>query len=86
MPCPRPWGDPSKSATGSSGPVAQAQDDTVLIERGTSMRYLANSADPGLGSGWTANGFDDSSWTVGVYGIGYETSLPGATALIDTEP
>ena len=65
-------------------PVTQAQNDTVLIERGTSMRYLANSANPGLGLTWTETGFDDSGWTVGVYGIGYENSPPGATGLIDT--
>ena len=65
-------------------PVTQAQDDTVLVERGNSMRYLANSADPGLERTWTQPEFDDSGWTVGVYGIGYENSPPGATGLIDT--
>ncbi|MCH7781044.1 MAG: hypothetical protein IH848_09365, partial [Acidobacteria bacterium] len=57
-------------------PVTQAQDDTVLIERGTSMRYIANSGDPGLGLTWNRIGFNDSGWTVGVYGIGYENMLP----------
>jgi PKD repeat protein len=65
-------------------PAVQAQDDIVLIERGTSMLYLANSGDPGLGDTWTANAFDDSLWTVGDYGIGYENNLPGAIDLIDT--
>lgn len=65
-------------------PVTQAQNDTVLVERGNSMRYLANSANPGLERTWTQPGFDDSGWTVGVYGIGYENSPPGATGLIDT--
>ncbi|NIL99896.1 MAG: hypothetical protein GTN89_02695, partial [Acidobacteria bacterium] len=93
---PPPWRRPGRLAVKAVAPVlvvgcvfalaphAQAQTEMVLIERGTAMRYLANSADPGLGSTWTASAFDDSGWTAGVYGIGYENIPPGATGLIDT--
>jgi PKD repeat protein len=63
---------------------ASAQDNTVLIERSTAMLYLANGADPGLGQTWTQPGFDDSGWTPGVFGIGYEDNPPGAMGLLDT--
>ncbi len=45
--------------------------------------YLANYGDPGLGTDWTEPGFDDSSWSQGSYGIGYETGA-GAEGLIKT--
>ena len=63
---------------------ASAQDNTVLIERSTAMLYLANGADPVLGQTWTQPGFDDSGWTPGVFGIGYEDNPPGAMGLLDT--
>jgi len=47
------------------------------------VRYLPNASDPGLALGWTVSGFDDGSWQVGEYGIGYETGS-GAEALINT--
>jgi hypothetical protein len=54
------------------------------------MRYLANSADPGLGLGWTLPSFDDAGWNSGDYGVGYDTgpdSPPpsSAAALLSTE-
>ena len=55
----------------------------VLVERGSAMRWLANSADPGLGLDWVSPGFDDSGWELGTYGAGYETGS-GAVELIDT--
>ncbi len=78
------WVTPVVVCLCAFAPVTFAQDDIVLIERGTSMRYLANSSDPGLGSTWTNPAFDDSGWTDGVYGIGYENNPPGALGLIDT--
>ncbi len=52
----------------------------VLVECGIPMRYLANSADPGVGTAWTQRtGFDDSAWTAGTYGVGY-----GAGGMIQT--
>jgi hypothetical protein len=52
------------------------------------MRYKANPAagpDPNLGLSWTLRGFDDSGWTPGNYGVGYETIPPGANDLINAE-
>jgi hypothetical protein len=34
------------------------------------MTYLANAADPGIASRWTAPGFDDSAWSAGFFPIG----------------
>ena len=55
---------------------------TVLVEQGSPMTYLANLADPGIGFSWPGP-FDDSTWQVGTYGVGYEAST-GAENLIDT--
>ncbi len=60
-----------------------AKQDNGWIERGSSMTYLANTADPGLGITWVDPAFDDSAWLGGVYGIGYE-AVTGAENLIDT--
>jgi hypothetical protein len=49
----------------------------------SNMRYLANSVDPGLGITWSEAGFDDSGWSQGSYGIGYELAS-GAENLIQT--
>ena len=49
----------------------------------SNMKYIANNADPGLGITWSATGFDDSSWTQGSYGVGYEIAT-GAQNLIQT--
>jgi hypothetical protein len=50
------------------------------------MAYLANAADPGIGMTWATEAFDDSSWDVGVYGVGYESGWTGPFAddLIET--
>jgi hypothetical protein len=58
--------------------------DTALVEFGSPMRYLANSSDPGIALAWTLAGFDDSGWPQGTYGVGYETSPPGAIYLLST--
>ncbi len=72
---------------------AYAQQQS-LVEFGSTAKYLANSSNPGLGETWTSGGFDDSGWSVGTYGIGYEdgtgaenlirTSLPSGTMSIYT--
>src|SRR5881296_2200605 len=54
------------------------------IHSGSSMVYLANSSPPGFRLQWVSPFFDDSSWTPGVYGVGYESNPPGATGLIGT--
>lgn len=59
--------------------------ETVLVQFGASMRFLANAADPGVGITWTQELFDDSGWTIGTFGVGYETSQTGgADALLGT--
>lgn len=69
-------------------PLTPPSSDLVLvpklaINREPPMAYLANSADPGIGMSWTAPGFDDSAWSHGDYGIGYEQGS-GAESLIAT--
>ncbi|HEV8701323.1 MAG TPA: thrombospondin type 3 repeat-containing protein [Candidatus Polarisedimenticolia bacterium] len=64
------------------GPAAAAS--VILVQFGSPMTYRANSSDPGIGTSFIAEAFDDSSWTPGVYGVGYETAPPGASALIRT--
>ena len=59
-------------------------DSTVLVEFGSAMSYLANGADPGLLLNWVETAFDDLSWPIGSYGVGYEDVPPGATALLAT--
>jgi len=56
----------------------------VLVEEGVAIQYLANSSNPGLGITWTAEGFDDSGWTSGAYGVGYENGSGGVTSLLQT--
>jgi hypothetical protein len=58
--------------------------EIVLVEFGGSMLYLANGSDPGLGETWSAADFDDASWPVGTYGVGYENEF-GADDLIVTD-
>jgi hypothetical protein len=60
-------------------------DDLTLIELGSTTRYLANVADPGIGMSWTAESFDDSGWSTGTYGVGYDIGAPpNALGLIQT--
>jgi hypothetical protein len=50
---------------------AVALADNVAVEFSSPMRYHANAVNPGLGSSWVDLGFDDSTWPVGAYGVGY---------------
>jgi hypothetical protein len=59
-------------------------DDVTLVEFDSGMRYLANVSDPGIGMVWTQESFDDSGWSGGLYGVGYETAPPGAASLVQT--
>ena len=61
-----------------------ASGEDVVVDAGSWMTYLANTADPGIGMSWVAPGFNDFGWTVGTYGVGFETTPPGATNLLDT--
>jgi len=59
---------------GDAGSGALAQE--VLVAEGSPMKYLANSANPGIALTWTAPGFNDALWGTGVYGVGYDTGPP----------
>jgi PKD repeat protein len=51
----------------------------VLVDVGSPISYLANSADPGMpGLVWTDEEFDASGWSEGLFGIGYEESVDAA--------
>ena len=56
---------------------------STTVDQGSSAAYLANASDPGIGTAWTATTFDDSVWSSGPYGVGYE-SASGAENLIQT--
>jgi hypothetical protein len=59
--------------------------DTVLVQLNSAMKYIANSSDPGIGTDWVSEGFNDSLWTSGSYGVGYDTAAPpNALSLIKT--
>jgi hypothetical protein len=63
--------------------------ETVLLEEGTAMDYLANLADPLLPTplAWVAEDFVmDGSWEPGFFGVGYDTNddFPNCHALITT--
>ena len=50
--------------------------DRILLDAPSPCRFLVPS-DAGTGAGWIAESFDDSSWTPGDTGVGYETSSSG---------
>jgi len=61
--------------------TASAVADSTILEHGSSTRYLANSADPGLGMSWTGPLFiEDGAWSSGQFGIGFETAPEGSGA------
>jgi hypothetical protein len=66
------------------GGLSSLAQGAAVIEFGSPMKYLANGSDPGIaGLAWVEEGFDDSQWSDGHYGIGYESDS-GAENLIDT--
>jgi PKD repeat protein len=66
--------------------VPASAEETVLVDFGAEMRYLANAADPGIGMTWTDPAFDDATWNVGQYGVGYETGTGAENLLLTTVP
>jgi hypothetical protein len=72
-------------------PLYPPSTDLVLVprlatNRAPTMVYLDNQSDPALGMSWVDELYDDSTWTHGVYGVGYDTYTPGgAENLIATE-
>ena len=64
-------------------PASFAQEQS-LVEFGSSLTYLANSSDPGIGMDWVDPAFPDGGWSAGTYGIGYDTA-GSAQSLLATE-
>jgi photosystem II stability/assembly factor-like uncharacterized protein len=59
-----------------------AAAETVLIESGSSMTYLANTSDPGVDDTWFLPGFvEGPEWTPGVFGVGHDDNPAGPDAL-----
>ena len=67
-------------------PVIAAAATQVLVESGSSMRYLANNSDPMLTGDWTKEDFIDTAWSNASYGVGYETrtGTPVASNLLQS--
>jgi hypothetical protein len=60
--------------------------NTVVVDGTSNIQWLANASDPGLGESWTASAFDDSSWTTGTYGIGYDNAGMASGLIATTVP
>ncbi len=77
-----PWthGSPPDNSPAAAGDV------TVVVEAGSTAKYLANDTDPGIGTDWAQPGFDDSGWPSGSVGVGYEVGAmpPFASDLLAT--
>ena len=63
--------------------AAPAAAQVVLVEQNTAATYLTNNTDPMLGLGWTDPAFDDTAWSAGSYGVGFEAGT-GAENLSQT--
>ena len=48
------------------------------------VKYIANQTNPGIGLDWIENSFDDTGWSEGLFGIGYENGTVGARNLLQT--
>jgi photosystem II stability/assembly factor-like uncharacterized protein len=71
------------------GAPLPATAETILVEAGSSMSYLANTSDPGVDTTWFLPGFvEGTAWSTGIYGVGHEGQPPGeplAHDLLETE-
>ncbi|HKQ60873.1 MAG TPA: thrombospondin type 3 repeat-containing protein [Candidatus Polarisedimenticolaceae bacterium] len=72
-------------------PPQPPSTDLVLVPRLTSnrtktMSYLRNASDPGLGTTWTGEAFNDTSWTDGLYGVGFDLQGQAVGLLQTTVP
>ena len=70
-------GSDPRELGGGVAPSALAYDGSTvlstLVGTGAAVRVLVpTAADPPAGLGWTAAGFDDSSWQAGTTGVGYD--------------
>jgi len=73
---------PQQRADVSHG-LQQNIDESVLIQSGAAARVLVPT-DDSLGTAWTELAFDDSAWTGGATGVGYERTT-GYDPLIATD-
>jgi hypothetical protein len=69
-------------------PINPPSSDLVLVpklamNRQPTMAYMDNQTDPLLGLTWKDEAFDDSSWSTGTYGVGYD-GMGEADGLIQT--
>ena len=63
-------------------PFARASSDAVRVEFDDPMIFRANTTPVDMA--WTAEFGDETGFGPGVYGIGYETSPPGASKLLQS--
>src|SRR6185503_19584944 len=56
--------------------LAQNVTTNMLAASAASVKVLIPTGGT-LGSTWTQSGFNDSAWTSGVTGVGYETAVAG---------
>jgi hypothetical protein len=70
---------PEQFADFSYGVAQNVTTNTLLFA--SSPATLLIPANGTLGSTWTQTGFNDSAWTSGRTGIGYETAVPGFAVL-----
>ncbi len=58
----------------------------LSMNRASTMTYLSNQVapDPPIGTTWVQETFDDTGWTGGTFGVGYELAPNGAENLIQT--
>ena len=66
---------PPQSPDISYGYQQDASTNT-LVAQGAPVRILI-PAGSSLGSIWSQSGFDDTSWSSGSFGVGYQTQVPG---------
>lgn len=74
------------AALSPAAAFAGADPQTDLVAEGAPIRYLACQSDPGVGLTWVDPAFDDSGWSEGLYGIGYETAGPGGLVATAVPP
>jgi hypothetical protein len=63
---------PPQIADVSYGVAVQTQSSPLTTASATPRVKVPTAADAPLGTGWTARDYNDSSWTLGGLGVGYE--------------
>ena len=65
---------------------AQPEGGRLLVDGGSPTRYLANATDPGIGTSWVEQEFDDGAWIAGQFGVGRESGKKGGARLLIARP